>query len=326
MLKVKRIMGLYKKSGKGAKGTFDILRDETGAVALLVVLWVIVLLTAIVGEFSYSMRTEAKITRNFKEEAEAYYLALAGIEKAKMEILLTTSQYTYMNEDGVLVFNIDNEAPQRSGNLGRGSFSYNLTDEESKLNINTASALQIRYLFLKSGVDITDVDIIIDSIIDWRDGNDLHMLNGAEEDYYRSLKYPYSAKDGPFESIDELLLVKGMTREIFYGSKNADGEQKYTGVVQYLTVNGLSSININTGSEVVLEAFLGAGKAAGIISQREAGPIKSPVAGGKVTSDFFTITSTGVAAGGAIKRTIKTIVQKKGNSLEAVYWDDNFFG
>ncbi|MBI5676414.1 MAG: general secretion pathway protein GspK [Nitrospirae bacterium] len=318
-------MELYKKSGRGDNGTLGILREETGAVALLVVLWVIVLLTAIVGEFSYSMRTETKITRNFKEEAEAYYLALSGIEKAKTEILLTESQYTYLNEDGVLVFNIDNEAPQRSGNLVRGSFSYNLSDEESKLNINTASALQMRYLFLKSGVDITDVDIIVDSIIDWRDENDLHMLNGAEEDYYRSLEYSYSCKDGPFELIDELLLVKGMTKEIFYGSKDADSEQKYTGVVQYLTVNGLNTININTSSDVVLEAVLGVERAAGIIAQREAGPIKGS-AEGKVSSDFFTITSTGVSAGGAIKRTIKTTVQKKGNSLEAVSWDDNFFG
>jgi len=319
-------MELYKKSDRVAKGTFDILRDETGAVALLVVLWVIVLLTSIVGEFSYSMRTEINITRNFKEEAEAYHLAQAGFEKAKMEILQTASQYTYLNEDGILVFNIKNEAPQRSGNLGKGSFSYNIMDEESKLNINTASVQQLKYLFLKSGVDITEVDKIVDSIIDWRDENNLHMVNGAEEDYYRSLRYPYSCKDGPIDAIDELLLVKGMTGEIFYGSKDADGEQKYKGVVQYLTVNGFNTININTSSDVVLEAFFGVVKAADIINRRKAGPITGPVAGGRISSDFFAITSTGVSAGGAVKRTIKTIVQKKGNSLEAVYWDDNFFG
>src|SRR4030042_7184530 len=105
-------MNLYEKSS-GVRGPSDTLRNETGAVALIVVLWVIVLLTAIVGEFSYSMRTEINITRNYKEESEAYYLALAGLEKAKMEILLTESHYTYLNEDGVLVFNIENEAPQR---------------------------------------------------------------------------------------------------------------------------------------------------------------------------------------------------------------------
>jgi hypothetical protein len=48
------------------------LRDASGAVALILVMWVMVILIAIVGEFSYSMRTELNITRNFKEEEEAY--------------------------------------------------------------------------------------------------------------------------------------------------------------------------------------------------------------------------------------------------------------
>jgi hypothetical protein len=50
------------------------LRDASGAVALILVMWVMVILIAIVGEFSYSMRTELNITRNFKEEEEAYQL------------------------------------------------------------------------------------------------------------------------------------------------------------------------------------------------------------------------------------------------------------
>jgi hypothetical protein len=77
----------------------------------------------------------------------------------------------------------------------------------------------------------------------------------------------------------------------------------------------------------VLEAFFGAEEAAVIISQREAGPFTaSSAAGGKISSDFFTITSRGASADGAIKRSIRTVVQKKGNSLEAVSWDDNFLG
>jgi general secretion pathway protein K len=271
------------------------------------------------------MRTETSITRNFKEESEAYYLALTGIEKAKMEILHSKSGYVYLNSDGVLVFNAEEEPPQRNGSFGKGSYSYVITDEESKLNINNATALQLKHIFLKTGVDVTAVDTIVDSIIDWRDENDLHMLNGAEEDYYRSLDYPYSCKDGPFESIEELLLVKGMTREIFYGAKNKNGEEMYKGVVQYLTVNGLNTINVNTSSDIVLEAVLGSEAAARILNQRGYGPVTNPE-GGRLSSDFFAIASTGASADGKIRRTIKTIVQRKGNILEAVYWDDNFFG
>ncbi len=310
------------------------LKDNKGGVALILVIWVTVMLIAIAGEFTYSMRTELNITRNFKEEAEAYQLALAGIEHAKIEILSARKPtHTYLNEDGVLVFSQDDEEPVRDVNLGSGNFTYTITDEDRKLNINIASPPQLKHVFQNSGFDITEVDTIVDSIIDWRDKDSLHMLNGAEEEYYRSLPEPYSCKDGPFDSIDELLLVKGMTPDILYGSSkilrgdNAkDGKQKYDGVAKYLTVRGSNKVNINTASRIVLEALLGLEKADNIIRQREAGPISRRIAGGKVTSNFFSIISTGANADGAIRRTIKAIVQKKAAREETIYWNDNFSG
>ena len=53
--------------------------------------------------------------------------------------------------------------------------------------------------------------------MDWRDKDNLHRLNGAEDDYYLSLPQPYKCKNGDFTSIEELLLVRGVTPEIFYG-------------------------------------------------------------------------------------------------------------
>ena len=181
------------------------LKEDAGGVALILVVWVMIILVAIVGEFSYSMRTEINITRNFKEEAQAYQLALAGIESAKFEILSAEKPADmYVNENGILLFNQDEEEPERKDELGNGTLKYDIVDEEGKLNINKASRDQLEYIFLDSGVDFTEVDEIVDSIIDWRDSNDLHMLNGAEEDYYRSLPEPYSCKDGPFDSVEEL--------------------------------------------------------------------------------------------------------------------------
>jgi general secretion pathway protein K len=272
------------------------------------------------------MRTELNIARNFKEEEEAYQMALAGIEHARAEILSVKGPlYTYLNEEGVLILGQEDRELVRSGKLGKGSFSYTLIDEDGKLNINTASISQLRYIFQKTGVnDIALLDTIVDSIMDWRDRNDLHMLNGAEEDYYRSLQEPYSAKDGPFDTLEELLLVKGMTPEIFYGSKDED--QEFSGVVKYLTVRGSGKININTAPEIVLEAVMGKETADRIIRQREAGPILNPVAGGKVVSTTFTVLSTGTSADGSIKRTIKAILQRKGGTLKVYYWNDNFSG
>jgi general secretion pathway protein K len=303
------------------------LKENTGAVALILVIWVMIILVAIVTEFSYSMRTEINITRNFKEEEESYQLALAGIEYARAEIMsIVEAQNTFVNEEGVLVFDPENTEPVRTRSLGKGGFEYTITDEDGKLNINTATREQLKYLFLESGVYLENVDEIVDSIIDWRDKNDLHMLNGAEEDYYRDLDEPYSCKDGPFDSIEELLLVKGMTPEILYGSPDEDEEEEdvYDGVVEYLTVRGTSKININTAPRLVLEAVMGIDAANNIMLQREAGTLSRVSGKEKIVSEYYTIISKGTNADGTIKRSVKAVVHNTEDKMEILYWNDNF--
>jgi general secretion pathway protein K len=286
------------------------------------------------------MRTEINIARNFKEEEEAYQMALAGIEQAKLELFSAkTNEIVYLNEDKMLVFGVeteDKEKMERKDEVGRGSFTYIITDEDGKMNINIESIERLKYVFLDTGIDITEVDTIADSIADWRDTDDLHMLNGAEEDYYRSLDRPYSCKDGPLDSLEELLLVKGMNKEYLSGSKkegeaaaaeeNPEEEKTYEGVEKYFTVYGTNGININTASRAVLEAIFGLDAASNIITQREVAPIVAPMANGKVSSEFFTIISTGTVADGKIKRSIKTVVHKKDRELETLYWNDNIIG
>jgi len=309
-----------------------VYNDSSGGVALILVIWVLVVLVAIVGEFSYSMRTEINIARNFKEEEAAYQLALSGIEQAKLELFAAPdNSLVYMNEDEALVIGSDSEdAPVRKDSFPQGSFSYTIRDEDSKLNINAASKEQIREIFLASGVGNEDIDTIVDSIMDWKDTNDLHMLNGAEEDYYQSLDNPYSCKDGPLDTIDELLLVKGMTKEILYGSVSGqqdqvsdDDVQSYSGVASQLTVYGTGRPNMNTASSIVLETVLGAQDAENILAQRENGPILRPTPKGKVSSDIFTIVSTGTSPDDKIKRSVRITVAKKGKKLETLYLNDN---
>jgi general secretion pathway protein K len=314
--------------------------NKRGAVALVLVLWVVVVLIVIAGQFAYSMRTEINIVRNFKEEEESYQLAMAGMEKAKFEILLASpSVVVYLAEDGMFIFDDESEEvekPVRSGRLGKGRYEYTIVDEDRKLNINTATSEQLKSLFHDTGVEISDVDIIVDSMMDWRDANDLHMLNGAEEDYYRSLKEPYSSKDGLFDTIEELLLVRGMTREILYGTgqeKTEDIEPKgdepdvFAGVAEYLTAVDVKKLNINTAPYRVLASVLGIQLADNIAEQREIEPYKRPISNnGQVSASHYTIISTGESEDGKIKRTIKAIVKRRGNILENLYWNDNFIG
>ena len=141
-MKIKAMKWIFSK----LKAAENIFRDEGGAVALIFVLSVVVILVTIAGEFSRTMRTEINITRNFKEEEEAYRLALAGVETAKMEILSAENPAEmYVNENGILVFSRGGEEgeeavePERKESLGKGTFEYTITDEDGKLNLNNAT-------------------------------------------------------------------------------------------------------------------------------------------------------------------------------------------
>jgi hypothetical protein len=70
-------------------------------------------------------------------------------------------------------------------------------------------------------VGVTDASLsstITDSILDWCSPNNTSRFSGAKDDYYTHLNPPYYCKNGPVDDLNELLLIKGMTPEIFWGS------------------------------------------------------------------------------------------------------------
>ncbi len=93
---------------------------------------------------------------------------------------------------------------------------------------------------------------IIDSLIDWLDSEDGDGEEeyGAEDNYYHSLNPPYSCKNGPIESIEELLLVKGITEELLYGTEDIPA---LAPLLTPLGDNG--TININTADVLLLQAL-----------------------------------------------------------------------
>jgi general secretion pathway protein K len=110
-------------------------------------------------------------------------------------------------------------------------------DEERKVNINKADPKVLYQLFLGK-----EPDNLAESIINWR-GPTQAMAKGAQDTDYESLAAPYKCKHAEFSCIEELLLVKGMTPEIFESIK------------EYITVYTDGKININTATVRVLRAF-----------------------------------------------------------------------
>jgi general secretion pathway protein K len=293
----------------------------------------------IAAVFSFSMKVETLAVRNFKNEAKAYFLALAGLNLAVEEI---RQDYNIVYIDGserVVFANtaggklIDQEI-HRDYTFESGNISYSISDEQGKLNFNTATRAEMSSLLRVTGVEIDERDIIVDSILDWRDKNHDFHLNGVEDDYYLSLEEPYEAKDGPMNTAKELLLVKGVTPYIFYGMENLpmgaafdpeytenSTEMEYTGIEKHITVLGEGKININTADKEVLEAVVGKSKALEIMVSREStGFFRLPVHGGSVTSNLFSVESEGESEGivVSIKAIVERIDEKPG--FKVSYW------
>ena len=224
--------------------------------ALVLVLWILMLLTVLAFEFSAMTRTEAKVTLNQRESTEAYYLARAGIYKAIAELSRPVSTEPDEKED----FTTSNplpdtdplEAPWMADGrpyevtLGNGTAEVRIFDEGGKININAANGSTLRELFSRLRLD-RGISGMVDPILDWRDPDSNYHRNGAEDTYYLSRPEPYHAKNGPFDTMDELLWVKGMTADVFYGSDPEPGRLGRTGLVDVLTAS-LDAKPVKAGS------------------------------------------------------------------------------
>ena len=304
--------------------------SNQSGIALMIVLWVLVLLIALATEFAFSMKMEVNTTRNYKEDAESYYLAKAGLNLALAELLKDSSFHSIHDEHGWVSgkesiegqedqeFDIVNRTDIEFGN---GTITYTIKDENGKIPINSTNKTILNKLLAYSGVkEKLNQDIISDSILDWIDSNKNHRINGAEDDYYRTQHPPYYAKNGKIETLSELLKVRGVTEEIFYGSQEEDGE--YKGIAQFLTVYKFASTNPNTTSEEILNITHSPEQVAEILKNRAEKSYHS-----NSLSTFFRVTSTGKIKSSRTEHTLEIVLEKTGSGINANmvthYWNDN---
>jgi general secretion pathway protein K len=246
-------------------------RAHDGGFALVAVLLVLALLGIIGAEFAYSMRLEASAARAWKEAVLAAHLAEAAVEQAVREIV-GEGAYVAPGEDGELTFYARDgrrlpRLPRARVPLGAGEYSYRLSDEEGRLNLNTAPPDRLDRLLQALGLPKVERDTIVDSLLDWRDANEEHRLNGAESDYYLRLPVPYRARNGNLESVRELLQIKGVTPALFHGREGTPA------LVDLVTVKTPGQVNLNTAPPAVLAAYgLADAEITDILQTRQATP------------------------------------------------------
>jgi len=245
-----------------------IKRGAKSGLALIATLWILVILLVIAAGFSFSVRTEVKLAENYGLRTRARLLALAGLHRWLWEVKNDETPFTAFEETWEQLDSALEDLP-----LETGSFRVEAEDENAKLDLNTATEEMLTQL-------LGDPELV-DAILDWRDEDDQPRPFGAESDYYQSLDYPYNAKNGPFSTVEELLLVCGVTPELFYGEEALAGETAlWVGETQTATeteeeipplrelftvysrdtnldANGVTRLNLRTATKEQLQARLG---------------------------------------------------------------------
>jgi len=336
----------------GASGrTRRVLRDRRG-VALLLVLWVLAFLSIIVAEFCRTMRTEAAIAYNYRQMTQAAYSARAGVQMALLE-LVRNHALTSAAPGGVdsADWRINVDIPATGPD--QQNITIRIDNEGGKVNINLADAALLRLAVTGLGLTDEEKKIVVDSIMDWRDKDNAHRLHGAENDYYEALPTPYPCKNGDFDAVSELLLVRGVTPALFHGGlarrvtvhpSRATAEKELglkPGATQLPNGFDFRKININAAPPELLRALpeWDDEMVDAVVAYRQEQDVRSAsemvsLIGPKAylpsmqyldfkVSPYFTVTAFGEMDGGAIRQGVGAVVRvdlKSRQKYDTVQW------
>ncbi len=263
---------------------FKFINNNRG-IALLVTLTIMTIMISVALTLSRKMRTDAISSRLIGDRVALYHMAdtviHAGMTILSVDKMTSKSDSIQENwadsdyiKSALELLNFEDSALGLviSDELGRIQVNALVKYPECRHFNPAQHRLWIRFLqALSAGVEeYADLEpaTIINPIKDWLDRGDddaITGLNGAESDYYQELEPSYSCRNAPFKHLYELLLVKGITRDLFYGVNKA------LGFTHFLTVYGMTAakkrkketritfegkININTAELPVIAALL----------------------------------------------------------------------
>jgi len=196
-----------------------LITPHSKGTVLIVTMWILLVLAGLVLVLARAMRVEGDRAANGLAATQA-----AAVEQGAI-------QYVLASVDGLQgEVPLDADTPCEAVPVGDGAFwilrpagedqrmyGYGITDEASKVNLNTATLEMLSKL---PGMTAE----FAPSIVDWRDTNSNVTTGGAENEYYLMLPDPYECKNGPLETVEELFLVRDATKQILFGQdQNRNG-------------------------------------------------------------------------------------------------------
>jgi general secretion pathway protein K len=240
--------------------------------ALLTVLWLSACLAAIAFSVSSSVRAETERVQAGSNGLRAWYLATGAVERGIQWVLCGDN---YRNADGSAHWTYG--MPRMNMSFPSGDAVVEMIPESSKFDINHASAQDLAAMITVISGNADRAREIAGAILDWRGGS---AESSSFDQYYFSISPTFRARHASFQEIEELLFVRGMTPELFYGNFVADGQEALYasgGLRDCLSVWGsLGPFDVNTASPAVLAAVGMPPEAiAAVVAHRKEVPFKN---------------------------------------------------
>jgi len=156
------------------------------------------------GSFTLGMRRETRIIANMRDKAQAIAIAEAGITFAQLNLLTINKEQRWQANGHIYPIHYHD-----------ADIRIKIQSESGKIDINKANEKLLTGMMAQTNADITQQQSIVNAILDWRDSDDLIRIDGAEKATYEAADLPYHPRNKPFQTIEELRLVFGVTTEIF---------------------------------------------------------------------------------------------------------------
>lgn len=218
--------------------------------ALLTVLWLSAALSAIAFSVATTVRGEVERAATAADGVKGYFLARGALQRA----LLWIQWMEFRNPDGSPRYWAPG-TPRLHFEFPNGSADVDLIPESAKLNVNTARPEELFALMQALGMDGGRASEITAAIVDWRN----QVPGGVSEfdAHYLGLAPSFRARHASIEEIEEILLVKGMTPELFHGTYVRDAEGRLIprgGLRDCLSVYPSGQVDANFAHPAVLAA------------------------------------------------------------------------
>lgn len=235
------------------------IKNNSGVAVILTVL-IISLIVTLSFQFNLAMRSNLHAAANLSDGIRISSIARSGFYCALALLYEDAlgSGFDSLHEDWAYSEELSKNTKAM---FDRGHVEFRIIDHSGKLPINqlvdrggeySPAHRDLLAAYLKSeefALEPQVVEDILDAVKDWLDPDDEATRFGAENPYYQTLERPCVCRNGRLQSLEEMLLIKGVNRDLFYGKEGRSG------IGRYLTIHGQGRININTADPVVLRAL-----------------------------------------------------------------------